>query len=291
MMKLLLKKMIGINNEIKLKSYLSFKKDPIMKTELKRNSEFKNKYDGKRCFIIGNGPSIKKVDFSKLSDEITFTVNQLPRNPEFAKLKTTFHVWADARFFDIDENKPEDIELLNIMRNVNSEGNKPVVFYKDVAYQMIKKFHLDEELKIYYYQQGGFDSYRLINADIDFTNLVPGFSTVIQYIICLAVYMGFKEIILLGCDCTGIVSTAESRIGKAENSAYGYSISSNEKKRLEKVQKLTSFRDEMQWWVHIFDDYKILDEYCKKHGAKLLNATNPTLLENIERVNLDELLL
>ena len=32
---------------------------------------FKNKYKGKRCFIIGNGPSLKKEDLEKLKDEIT----------------------------------------------------------------------------------------------------------------------------------------------------------------------------------------------------------------------------
>ena len=289
-MKKILKNIIGINNIIKLKSYFESKKNPTMKIQLDRNAEFKNKYEGKRCFIIGNGPSIKSIDFSKLADEYTFTVNQLPRNPEYEKLNTNFHVWADERFFNLDEKCPEDMEILDVMKRVNTASNKPVVFYKDVAYEMVNKFHLDKELNIFYYQQSSFEHSDLANANIDFTKLVPGFGTVIHYIILLAVYMGFKEIILLGCDCTGIVSIAESRVGKAENSAYGYTISNNEKKRLEKVQNLTSFRDEMQWLVNVFDDYKILDEYCKKHGAKLMNATNPTLLEDVEKVKLEDVL-
>lgn len=289
-MKKILKNIIGINNIIKLKSYFESKKNPTMKIQLDRNAEFKNKYEGKRCFIIGNGPSIKSIDFSKLADEYTFTVNQLPRNPEYEKLNTNFHVWADERFFNLDEKCPEDMEILDVMKRVNTASNKPVVFYKDVAYEMVNKFHLDKELNIFYYQQSSFEYSDLANANIDFTKLVPGFGTVIHYVILLAVYMGFKEIILLGCDCTGIVSIAESRVGKAENSAYGYTISNNEKKRMEKVQNLTSFRDEMQWWVNVFDDYKILDEYCKKHGAKLMNATNPTLLEDVEKVKLEDVL-
>lgn len=289
-MKKILKNIIGINNIIKLKSYFESKKNPTMKIQLDRNAEFKNKYEGKRCFIIGNGPSIKSIDFSKLADEYTFTVNQLPRNPEYEKLNTNFHVWTDERFFNLDEKCPEDMEILDVMKRVNTASNKPVVFYKDVAYEMVNKFHLDKELNIFYYQQSSFEHSDLANANIDFTKLVPGFGTVIHYVILLAVYMGFKEIVLLGCDCTGIVSIAESRVGKAENSAYGYTISNNEKKRMEKVQNLTSFRDEMQWWVNVFDDYKILDEYCKKHGAKLMNATNPTLLEDVEKVKLEDVL-
>lgn len=47
----------------------------------KENSAFRNIHNGERCFILGNGPSIKFVDFSQLENEYVFTVNQMPRNP------------------------------------------------------------------------------------------------------------------------------------------------------------------------------------------------------------------
>lgn len=289
-MKKYIKQFIGINNIVKIKSVLYFRRNPLVKDLLANNIQFKNRYRNERCFIIGNGPSISKIDFSKLENEYTFSVNQLPRNPKFEKLKTNFHVWADERFFNLDENKTEDMELLDVMQHVNTANNKPVVFYKYAAYEMIKKFKLDEMLDIYYYDQISFDNTMLEKWKPDFTQLVPGFGTVVQYIICLAVYMGFSEIIMLGCDCTGIVSTAQARIGKAENSTYGYEISKNEKKRIEKIQSATSFRDEMQWYVSIFDDYENLMKFCKKNRVKLINATNPTLLECVERVDLEEIL-
>ena len=36
---------------------------------------------------------------------------------------------------------------------------------------------------------------------------IPSFTTVVQYCIIVAIYMGFNEIYLLGCDSTGIVAT------------------------------------------------------------------------------------
>lgn len=289
-MRRIIKKLLGGDFLIRIKTWLAFKDNQNLKNELGQNALLKDRYIGKRCFIIGNGPSIKNIDFSKLSNEYTFSVNQLSRNPQFEKLHTNFHVWADERFFHIDEDSPEDLELLDVMKKVNTVDNKPIVFYKYKAYEMIQKFKLDEVLDIHYFEETYLDRYMINSWNLDFTRLVPGFSTVVHYIICLAMYMGFKEIILLGCDCTGIVSIAESRIGQAEKAAYGYSISKNEKKRMEKMQDLTSFRDEMQWWVNIFDDYSILDKYCIEHGVKLLNATNPTLLENVTRIELDNVL-
>lgn len=38
-------------------------------------SELKDKYQGERCFVIGNGPSLRDTDVAKLKDEFTFGMN------------------------------------------------------------------------------------------------------------------------------------------------------------------------------------------------------------------------
>lgn len=279
-------KLCGIDYWIRLKSNVAFRKDPKLKDILAENADIKNKYSGGRCFILGNGPSLKNVDFNLLREEFVFTVNQLPRNPRFKELHTNVHVWSDGRFFNIDENEPEDMELLSVMKNVKDEGNNPTVYYIYAAREMIKKYKLDACLNIRYYEQTYIASKDIPDSSIDFTRLVPGFGTVVHYIICMAVYMGFSEIVLLGCDCSGFVSIAQARLNKAEDALYSYAISENEKKRMEKVQSLTSIRDELFWQVKLFDDYLVLNQYCKNHGVKLYNATSPTLLEGVERIDL-----
>jgi len=37
----------------------------------------KDKYKGERCFIIGNGPSLRKTDVSRLKNEFTFGMNRI----------------------------------------------------------------------------------------------------------------------------------------------------------------------------------------------------------------------
>ena len=253
----------GIDNWIKLESRIAFWKDAELKNILAENADIKNRYEGRRCFILGNGPSLKNVDFSLLRDEFVFTVNQLPRNPRFKELHT----------------------------NVKDEENNPIVFYHYIAKPMVEKFKLDKYLNIRYFDQTYIDSKDILNSSIDYTKLVPGFGTVVHYIICLAVYMGFSEIVLLGCDCSGFVSIAKARLGKAENSLYSYEISENEKNRMEKLQSLTSIRDELFWQVKLFDDYIVLNQYCKNHGVELYNATYPTLLEGVEKIDLEQFLM
>jgi hypothetical protein len=38
---------------------------------------FKNKYKNKRCFIVGNGPSLNKTDLRKIKNEFTFGFNSI----------------------------------------------------------------------------------------------------------------------------------------------------------------------------------------------------------------------
>ena len=40
-------------------------------------SQFHNKHSGQRCMIIGNGPSLNKMDLSFLKNEITFGMNRI----------------------------------------------------------------------------------------------------------------------------------------------------------------------------------------------------------------------
>ncbi len=40
----------------------------------------RDKHKGKRCFVVGNGPSLKKLDLQKLSNEVTVICNLLFRD-------------------------------------------------------------------------------------------------------------------------------------------------------------------------------------------------------------------
>lgn len=249
---------------------------------LQENIRYRNIHKGERCFVLGNGPSLNSQDLSLLEKEIVFTCNQIARNPDFKKIKTNYHFWADPIFFRLDESKPEDIELLNTMKNVVTEDNIPQCFFASEAFDFVKKLNLNSQLKISYYHPGlrihnGFD------VDIDFSKLVPSMYTVVQYAILLAIYMGFRGIYLLGCDSTGILTAVKSRINEDCENGYAYEITKNEKNRMLNRNEIISMEQELFGWSEIFKGYRLLNEYCMKRNIKLMNCTSGGVLDCIPR--------
>jgi hypothetical protein len=50
---------------------------PWRRASIQRLAAYQHKHKGERCVIIGNGPSLKKTDVSKLKDEYTFGMNRV----------------------------------------------------------------------------------------------------------------------------------------------------------------------------------------------------------------------
>ncbi len=63
---------------------------PWRKESMDNLAALKDKYRGERCFIIGNGPSLRNTDVSKLKDEYTFGMNRIYLAFEEWGFQTTF---------------------------------------------------------------------------------------------------------------------------------------------------------------------------------------------------------
>lgn len=246
---------------------------------LNANHELENIHKGKRCFVIGNAPSLNTQDLSVLKDEIVLTVNQISRNKQFKSLNTNYHFWADPGFFK-ENSKEGDKELLEVMMSVNTEGNRPICFFPLEAKEFVSKKKLDQILNVRYFVPGHilFDQYK----KIDFSGMIPGMNTVVQYAIMLGIYMGCTEIYLLGCDCTGILSYIETKTDSG-NFEYAYDISQAEAERMKAMLGGVSCEQTFYGWAKIFEGYRLLGEYCKKRGIQLINSTNGGILDCLPR--------
>jgi hypothetical protein len=56
---------------------------------------FKNRHKGERCFLVGNAPSLSKLDLSKLDGEVAFTVNRGYLAERFGLPTTPYYVITD----------------------------------------------------------------------------------------------------------------------------------------------------------------------------------------------------
>lgn len=258
-----------------------FNNDPKALDILSRNERFRNAYTGKRCFVLGNGPSLKEIDLAILRNEYTFTVNQIARRDDFPQLHTNFHFWADPAFFRIDPEKPEDLELLDTMKSVDTEDNHPFVFFPYNQIDFAEKFNLIKNLNLFYFVS----DVQIPLEETDYTHMVPSFDTVVQWCITMAIYMGFSEIYLLGCDNTSIINNIYSAADqKAEE--YGYTVSENEQKRMKSLLSYHSLYDYVYSYLRVLSDYKKLNDFCEKNNISLINCTTNSAIDSIPKKDL-----
>lgn len=259
------------------------------KDYLKQNKKFKNIHKGERCFVIGNGPSIKELDFSLLKDEYVFTVNQIPRNKNYLELCSNYHFWADDNFFNLDLSKPEDYEVLEVMRNVVTSNNKPICFYPIKYIEFIKENELDKITETHYFlSEKSFHC--LYDKSIDYSKNTPGFGTVVQWCISMAIYMGFAQIYLLGCDSTSLINNIKAAADKIDDKNYGYQITENESKRYSKLMSNFTLSKSVDSFLKTLKDYKYLYEYCSKRNIELINLTSTTAIDSLPRNTLENIL-
>src|SRR2546421_12970023 len=54
------------------------------KNLLQQNEKLGGRHGGQRCFVIGNGPSLKRQDLAPLADEVTFVKSAFWKHPILA---------------------------------------------------------------------------------------------------------------------------------------------------------------------------------------------------------------
>ena len=252
----------------------------LRKTELgsylRLNKQLKDIHRGERCFILGNGPSLSSVDLSLLSNEITFTVNELFYKADFDQLQTTYHLFAD----------PFYISKLSELIPMLCRKSKPSgIFIESSGYQNI--LQLDASSPPIYLYANGIEVETLNVTGLDLCKLLPYFCTVVQSAIMIAVYMGISEIYLLGCDCTGILNYIDKVHGK-ELEHYAYQVPREEQEKQQEI--LLSCEHMFFEWYHIFKSYRIIRRFLEGKNVTLINLTEDGILDSLEKGNLKDVI-
>ncbi|MDY6986512.1 MAG: glycosyltransferase [Thermodesulfobacteriota bacterium] len=145
---------------------------------------FSNKYAGKRAFIIGNGPSLKRTDLTKLKDEITFGVNSIFYLFDEMGFKPTFYVVEDTL---VAEDRAAEInELTGMVKIFGNYLNYCLEDKDDVLWANV------------IFDYSGYRGFPHFSRDASECLWVGG--TVSYLCMQLAYFMGFQEVYLIGFD-------------------------------------------------------------------------------------------
>jgi hypothetical protein len=264
-MKKIKKRIINFYNKLYLIilyiiNYFSKMNIPLTKNNYKILA-LRNKYKGERCFIIGNGPSLRPGDLERLKGEFTFSSNKIYKIFNNTTWRPTFYMVVD-----------------------------PIVLEENVKEINLVDAKMKFTLKVYKH---------LFNADLYFNNNLNknkrgSFSTNIMeslyssgsvsyHLLQIAHYMGFSEVYLLGHDYNfkgAISKTKDLSFLKKENNSQHYFIEdyirADEKKPGQAPEEIYNGMEKAK---HVYE----------RSGKKIYNATRVSYLDVFEIKDYDEL--
>lgn len=143
--------------------------------------ELRGRYSGRRCFVIGNGPSINQTDIRRLRNELTIGSNALFLLFEQMGFKPTFLTVEDNLVAE------DRAAWLNAIRGTTK------IFPRDLSYCL----RLDEDTVYVNFERHYLDFPKFSD---DFARIVYFGGTVTMLNLQLAYYLGCNPIYLVGVD-------------------------------------------------------------------------------------------
>jgi hypothetical protein len=293
-MRLVITKLLDIISNVKwdLIFYLKLIFNSDFRKHINANVKFRNSARSNRCFIIGNGPSLKLLDLKKLKDEVVFTVNNIMSDQEiYQNLNTDYHVFIDPTYYNLDNNIPEDKVTIGLLAQINYENKKPecIVFYK--GKEGLRKTGIDKILKLNYIFQHRTLTYSY-SSKISMCKNMPASQNVIQTAIYSAIYMGYKQIYLVGCDMTSLFLTyVASDTGGREisNSYHAYKYTDSEKRTMLRDSKNYDNEYMLYDYAKTFTIFKRIRRYAERNKIEIYNATKGGGLDVFRRLPYESL--
>jgi len=253
--------------------------DLIRDGDLQENARFGNIHRGERCFILGSGHSIKEQDLTRLAGEIVITQNHFHAHQDIRIINPAYHV-------SVPKYQPPEFDddwraWLRTM-DVRLPRETILFFGKNAK-------HLVNELGLFsgraYYMKHGYSSAAVRRAPVNITRTIMAVPTVLTQCLALAIYMGFKEIYLLGFDLDQLCRADK----RDQLRFYGNSpITAN---RAEIGFEAASGPSGMDWvwmWI-IWQQCNLLKREAERQGSKIINATRGGLLNMFERCTYEDL--
>ncbi|MBC7876734.1 MAG: DUF115 domain-containing protein [Anaerolineales bacterium] len=154
---------------------------PWRREGIRRLAELKDIHKGKRAFIIGNGPSLKQTDLTKLKNEFTFGMNRIYLLfPELGFHTTYFCATNDL----VIEQFHQDILALSMPKFLAWRSHR----------------HFQNNLPITQLPTFLYTSYTGPRFSSDVRGRVWEGATVTNVALQIAFHMGFEQVIMIGVD-------------------------------------------------------------------------------------------
>lgn len=235
--------------------------------ERRRLERLRNVHRRDRCFVIGNGPSLRGVDLGPLAGEVTLVTNYFYFHSQLEILQPTYYCVSDLSFFDKGVNPEWPQRLSRVPAStvffLPLENKRAVRSSAPAARSRIYYLRCDRRREIW--------NLRRMIADVTHV-LWTGDTVILDFCLPLAYFMGFSEVYLLGCD---------TDYGSGSDAAHFYDASTPGRSR-------EYHRHE--WYANVTRSYAVARRLFEAAGRSIYNASPGGRLEEFPRIALDDVL-
>lgn len=244
----------------------------ISQDDKKKLNTLRNQYKGKRCFIIGNGPSLKAEDLEKIRDETAFASNKIFLIYDETAWRPDFYCVEDKLVFSQCVNEIEKLSgvLKLFPANLFSDTSR---ISDSTCFPTIPPKNWDNPL----------DDPEFPKFNPDVGSGIAWGSTIVYTQIQLAIAFGFKEIYLLGLDHF-------YTLGKISEEENGVMISEGEQNHFHPL-----YRPPGEKWhspnLHVLEvSYAKAKAEADALGIRIVNCSRCTHLTTFEQEELESVL-
>ncbi|WP_137107530.1 hypothetical protein [Azospirillum argentinense] len=241
------------------------------------NQDLKNRHRGERCFILGAGPSLTGLDLRRLAGETVISVSRTYDLPDFSLIRPRYHCFPT---FTRTVMSADDIaDLFTAMDPYL--GDAELLLSAEEA-EIVQRHGLFPKRKVRYL---ALDPAGILPPPPrlpDLTELLPNVQSVPIMALMIAMYMGFHNIHLLGCDHDEIWSGIYKY-------AFTPSFTINDPSVDTERRVITSTHDLLQNYSLLWRQYRQCRLIAEANGMRITNATAGGRLDEFERVAYESL--
>lgn len=223
-----------------------------------RLEEFKNSNKNKKCFIVGNGPSLQIEDLETMQrlHIPNFGLNLIYKLYDNTKWRPTYYVITEYNIYRTYYDEIVNLQHGNMfVKNFYCMEGTPYIANVNYYPGYARRSYFDEQ-----------------KFSDDLTKRIYAGYSVMYDAIQIAAYMGFREIYLIGADFSYLNDPAQKGNHVYDNVA-------TERRKVAGRAYLDATINALY----------VAKEYAAFHGIKIYNATRGGNLEVFERKNLDEI--
>ena len=249
--------------------------------DLKKNVELKDKYNNERIFILGSGSSILLYDLKVLSNECVMTQNSFHMHNDISDINPTFH--CVVPYYQTDKEHSIWIEYIGDMK----EKMPSTSFIWGLNTKALIDNHHPELIKQSYYIRTKYNPLTLKKAKVNISKTIMNIPSVLTQCLTVAIYLGFKEIYLLGFDLDQICHTNDQTYGRF----YGMSKITETEFEKDANQKLDVETTDgwYTWWL-MNKQFFLIKHFADQNNISIVNGTQGGILSYFKREPIENII-